>query len=267
MDRFLSALVLGAVEGLTEFLPVSSTGHLILVNEWVKLPEPFAAMFNVFIQMGAILAVILHFRARLSPFGLAKPERDGVLLLWGKVAVATLPAVVLGLLLDDLLEAYLMKPAVVAAALVVYGVALVALDRGAWKARYEDAAEMPWRTAFLVGLVQCLALVPGTSRSAATILGALMLGATRKAAAEFSFFLAVPTLCGASLYSLLKYREPLGAAEWTALGIGFATAFAVAWFVVAFFMDWVSKRDFRIFGWYRIALGAGVLAYFFLPVR
>lgn len=264
MHEYLSALILGIVEGLTEFLPVSSTGHLILVNEWVKLPQPFSTMFNIVIQMGAILAVVIYFWQRLMPFqpGLEKQARNRIWLLWGKVAVAVLPAFVLAYLFDEIIEKRLMTGPVVGIALLAYGVVLIFIERRKWTTRYEDAADLPWKTALSIGFFQCLALVPGTSRSAATIIGALILGTSRKAAAEFSFFLAVPTLSAASLYSLLKYETALVAGELITLGIGFVTSFLVAWAVIAFFMDWVSKRDFKPFGWYRIVLGVGVLAYF-----
>ena len=264
MHEYFSALILGIVEGLTEFLPVSSTGHLILVNEWVKLPEPFSNMFNIVIQMGAILAVVIYFWGRLMPIQpkLEKLQRDRIWLLWGKVILAVIPALVLGFLFKDIIEIYLMKPLVVGGALLIYGIVLILIERQTWKPKYEDAVDLPWKIVLTIGFIQCLALVPGTSRSAATIIGALILGSSRKAAAEFSFFLAIPTLTAASLYSLLKYKDPLSGTELMTLGIGFLVSFLVAWGVIALFMNWVSKKDFKIFGWYRIILGAAVLAYF-----
>lgn len=265
MNEYLSALILGIVEGLTEFLPVSSTGHLILVNQWVRLPQPFSNMFNIFIQLGAILAVVIFFWNRLIPFqpGLVKEQRTRIWNLWGRVGVAVLPAYVLAFLFHDYLEQYLMTPLVVAGALLFYGVILILLERRSWNTQFEDPSDMPWKIALFIGLFQVLALVPGTSRSAVTIIGALILGLNRKAAAEFSFFLGVPTLGAASLYSLLKYEGTLGAQEWGLLGVGFLVSFMVAWGVIAFFMNWVSKKDFQVFGWYRVVLGGLLLGLWF----
>ncbi len=258
------AIVYGIVEGITEFLPISSTGHLILLDRFLPLPEEFGTMFNIVIQFGAILAVLLYFWNDLWPFHLAKDssETRRVLGIWSKVAVGVLPALVLGYLLADWIEDRLFCPRVVAGALFVGGVLLIAVERFHKPVRVETVEDIGFGLAFAIGLIQCLAMIPGTSRSAATIVGAMCLGASRRAAAEYSFFLAIPTMAAASGYSLLKHGLHCSATEWVALGVGCVVAFFVAWAVVAFLMHFIRRHKFTVFGVYRIALALAVWIFF-----
>ena len=271
MLEYLKAIFFGIVEGITEWLPVSSTGHLILLDEFIKLkvsPE-FFEMFEVVIQLGAILAVVILFFHKLNPFS---PKKDAAAKkntwsLWLKVLVAVLPSAVLGVLFDDLMDTYLYHYVVVAIALIVYGVAFLFVEkRNADKAfRIHDVYDIDYRTALCIGAFQCLSLIPGTSRSGSTILGAILLGVARPAGAEFSFFLAIPTMLGASALKLLKYLMEGGLPSGTEIGVlavGCIVSFAVSFFVIKALMDFVRKHSFAAFGWYRIALGALVLIYF-----
>ncbi len=262
MNDLLRAIILGVVEGLTEFLPVSSTGHMILVMPWIGIDYRadvfWNDVFNFFIQSGAILAVVLYFWRRLWRLTFHPPAsgwREHILV---KLAVAMLPAAVLGVLLDDFMKAHLMTEPVVAAALILGGAAILAIERFAGPGRHADAGTIPLRVAFLIGLIQCLAMVPGTSRSGATIMGALALGMTPAAAAEFSFFLSIPTLVGASLLSVVKGDVQPQQVE--LLAAGFITSFVVAWVVVAAFMRFIRTHRFTGFAIYRILVGAAVLA-------
>lgn len=252
----LKAVLLGVVEGLTEFLPISSTGHLILVERPMALAGSpgFAEAFMILIQFPAVVAVVLYFRRRLWPF-YQDNRTPAVCLLWFKVAVAFLPAAVLGVLLDDVIEAYLFSPGSVAAALVVGGIALLWLEWTPRMVAYETVDELSWKAIVGTGMAQCLAMIPGTSRSAATIFGAMILGAGRSAAAEFSFFLAVPTLLGACAYKAMKAGTGFTAREWGLIGLGGAASFVTAYLVVAAFMNYIRRHSFRPFGYYRIALG------------
>lgn len=267
--NLINAVVLGIVEGLTEFLPVSSTGHLVLVNQFFSFADQkFTNVFNYLVQTGAILAVVLYFRRRVIPFypGLSPAERQASWLLWGKVLVGFLPFVILGVLFIDSIETWLMSPWTVALALVVWGVGILVVEhlaaRNKLVARHESIGDFGWGLVLAIGLIQCLALVPGTSRSAATIMGALVLGTSRVAAAEFSFFISIPTLLGAGVYGLykeLKAGMVLGSSEVLILVTGMVTAFAVALLVVRFFMKYISRHDFKPFAWYRIVLGLLIL--------
>lgn len=258
---YLKAVLLAVVEGLTEFLPVSSTGHLILVETFLQLTDDaaFNNAFMVIIQLPAILAVVVYFWKRIWPFGKGA-DTEGVLLLWTKIAVAFLPAAVLGFLFDDLIDAYLFNPTVVACALIVGGIVLWALERNPRPPRFNTVHEVGYRTALLVGCFQCLAMIPGTSRSAATIIGALALGASRPAAAEFSFFLAIPTMLGATTLKMLKGGFSYTGEQWILLGIGSAVSFLVAYAVIAAFMGYIQRHTFIPFAYYRIAVGILVLA-------
>ncbi len=263
MDLIWKAILFGVVEGLTEFLPISSTGHLILVGEFVRLPCPFQTTFEVVIQLGAILAVVFYFFRRLFPWSGGPEDRRAVRNLWGRAGVAVLPAAALALAFGDWIETHLFQPWIVALALVAGGVALIVLERRHRPPRVTALPDLTWPVALGIGWIQCLAMIPGTSRSAATIIGAMLLGCSRLVAAEFSFVLAVPTMALASAYALTKADlASWSAAEWTALATGFAVSFAVAWGVVAFLMRFIQRRDFRPFGWYRIVLGGLVLAWF-----
>ena len=271
MLEILKAILFGIVEGITEWLPVSSTGHLILLDEFIRLDvsEAFYEMFEVVIQLGAILAVILLFFHKLNPFSAKKDtlQKKNTWNLWFKVVVAVLPSAVIGLLLDDWMDAHFYNYVVVAIALVVYGVAFLFVEKGKKETRIDDVFAIDYRTALLIGVFQCLSLIPGTSRSGSTILGAILLGVSRPAGAEFSFFLAIPTMLGASALKLLKYlMEGLAptSTELAVLFTGCVVSFLVSLLVIRVLMDFVRKHSFAPFGIYRIALGAAVLGYFAL---
>lgn len=261
MTAYLKAVLLAIVEGATEFLPVSSTGHLIIVDAFVRLTEDkaFNDAFMVIIQLPAILAVVVYFWADLWPFSRTGAERRGLLSLWMKIILAVVPALVLGALFDDFLEAHLFAPVPVAIALIVGGIVLIILERGHRKTVYESTHDLPLRTAFFIGVIQCLAMIPGTSRSAASIIGAMALGAGRRAAAEFSFFLAIPTMFAATGYKMMKQGFSFTGEQWGLLATGSVVSFLVAYAVIAAFMGYVRKHSFEVFGYYRIALGALVL--------
>ena len=264
MNEFVVACILGIVEGLTEFLPISSTGHLILVNNFVDFTGPFANMFNIVIQLGAILSVAIYFRKRLFPFQLDSDfgQREKALSLWKKTFVGVSPALVLGALLGDYIEDLLFNPTIVAIALVVGGLLLLAVENKPRLSQVNSMQDLSYRLAFLIGIAQCLAMVPGTSRSAATIIGAMLLGTSRVVAAEFSFFLAIPTMVAASGYSLLKMGAAMSFTQLQVLAVGFIVSFIVALLVIAAFMSYISRKTFTPFGYYRIALGVLVLVYF-----
>lgn len=270
---FLKAVLFGIVEGVTEWLPVSSTGHMILLDEFVHLnvSEAFYEMFQVVIQLGAILAVILLFFHKLNPFSGKKTieERKNTWLLWLKVVVAVLPSAVIGFLLDDWMDAHLYNYVVVAITLVVYGVAFILMEKKneSRAMRVNDVYDLDYRTAILIGCFQCLSLVPGTSRSGATILGAIILGVGRSAGAEFSFFLAIPTMLGASALKLMKFLlsgVSAGGQEIMVLVVGCVVSFVVSLIVIKGLMEYVRKRSFSVFGVYRIVLGVLVLGYFLM---
>lgn len=268
LQELLSALFFGVLEGVTEWLPVSSTGHLILLDGILSPPwrPAFAELFLVVIQLGAMGAVPVLFWQRLCPVGRGKAgaERKRILSLWGKVLIAALPAAVVGLLLDGRLEETLYRPPVVAGALILYGVAFILLEKRRKTAPLAGVAEdVPVKTAFLIGLFQALALVPGTSRSGATVVGGLSLGVSRPAAAEFSFFLGIPTMLGAGLLKSVRFfaeGNALCGNEALLLALGCGTAFLVSLVVVRFLMELVRRHSFAGFGVYRILLGGAVLA-------
>ncbi|NLV41781.1 MAG: undecaprenyl-diphosphate phosphatase [Candidatus Hydrogenedentes bacterium] len=263
--QYVFAAILGLVEGVTEFLPVSSTGHMILVEDLLRLEgKPgFADAFMVMIQLPAILAVVLYFWKRLWPFG-AEADTRAIFGLWARVLTAFLPAAVIGFLLDDFIEARLFNPPTVAASLVAGGVVLLVIERRSIPVRHTDPALLGFRTALLIGFFQCLAMIPGTSRSAATIIGAMLLGVGRPAAAEFSFFLALPTMTGAAGLKLMENGLAFSAREWGLLFTGSAVSFVSAYAVVAAFMAYIRRRNFVPFAWYRIALGGAVTAWMLL---
>ena len=278
MIEILKAILFGIVEGITEWLPVSSTGHLILLDTFVKLDvsEAFYEMFQVVIQLGAILAVILLFFRKLNPFALSKTkeEKKGTWDLWFKVVVAVVPSAVVGLLLDDWMDAHLYNYIVVSIMLVLYGVAFLFVEK--WNSRrqfrIQEVYDIDYKTAFFMGAFQCLSLIPGTSRSGATILGAIILGVSRPAGAEFSFFMAIPTMLGASALKLLKYALEIMKGEALApnqteiitLVVGCVVALAVSLAVIKGLMEYVRKHSFSVFGIYRIVLGIVVLGYFLI---
>ena len=273
MIEFLKAVLFGIVEGITEWLPVSSTGHLILLDEFIKLDvsPAFYEMFQVVIQLGAILAVILLFFHKLNPFSLKKDaaEKKATWNLWFKVVAAVVPSAVVGLLLDDWMDEHLYNYAVVAIMLIVYGVAFLFVEKRNENRNFaiSDVSVMDYRTAILMGAFQCLSLIPGTSRSGATILGGIILGVSRGAAAEFSFFMAIPTMLGASALKLLKFLlEGVQATstEVMVLVVGCVVSFLVSLLAIKALMEYVRKRSFAVFGVYRIILGALVLLYFLI---
>lgn len=261
MSSFFIAIILGIVEGITEFLPISSTGHLILVNRMVGFTGSFANMFDVIIQLGAILSVVVYFWWRINPFSSRKTnqEKSETWDLWKKTMVAVIPALLIGGTIGKVVEDALFNPLTVALALVIGGIIIIIVENRDKLNTINSIASLNYKTAFFIGLIQCLAMIPGTSRSAATIIGAMLLGASRSVAAEFSFFLAIPTMVAASSYSFLKANASLSVSEWQILSVGFVVSFLVAWAVIAAFMNYIRKRDFKLFGYYRIIVGIGVL--------
>ena len=271
--EILKAILFGIVEGITEWLPVSSTGHIILLDEFVKLnvSEAFMEMFEVVIQLGAILAVILLFFHKLNPFSPKKDEaqKKDTWQLWFKVVVAVIPSAVIGLLLDDWMDAHLYNYIVVAITLIIYGVAFLFVEKLNEKRtlKVDNVYQIDYKTAILIGAFQCLSLIPGTSRSGSTILGAILLGVSRSAGAEFSFFLAIPTMLGASALKLLKFMLSGATATSTEIAVlivGCVVSFLVSLAVIKGLMEYVRKRSFSVFGIYRIVLGIVVLAYFLI---
>ena len=288
MLELLKAVLFGIVEGITEWLPVSSTGHLILLNEFVtlKMSEEFNSMFDVVIQLGAILAVIVLFFHKLNPFAPSKTadEKKQTWNLWFKVIAAIIPSGVVGVLLDDWMDAHLHNGIVVSIALIIYGIAFILVERRNTFGKYQkiagkdgptvvfqkreivsDVHDIGYKTALMIGLFQCLSLIPGTSRSGSTILGALLIGVSRSAGAEFSFFMAIPTMLGASAIKGLKFILSGVSATGTEIGVlvvGCVVSFIVSLLVIKGLMEYVRKHSFSVFGIYRIVLGVVVLAYF-----
>ena len=275
MIEILKAVLFGIVEGITEWLPVSSTGHIILLDEFIRLQasDAFKSMFDVVIQLGAILAVIFLFFHKLNPFALSKTkaEKKNTWILWFKVCVAILPSGILGVLFDDWMDAHFHNATVVSIALILYGIAFLFLEKGnsgKFVKRVEDVHDISWKTAILIGCFQALSLIPGTSRSGSTILGAILLGVGRGAGAEFSFFMAIPTMLGASAIKLLDFFLETGfgmsGSELSVLLVGMVVSLIVSLLVIKGLMDYVRKHSFAVFGVYRIILGIAVLGYFFL---
>ena len=268
--EFIKAIILGIIEGITEWLPISSTGHLILADEFIKLKQPteFMNMFNVVIQLGAILAVVVIYFKKLNPFDKAKTAREVQLTwqLWLKVIIACIPAIVFGLPLDNWLDAHFHKFVPVAFMLIIYGVAFIYVEKWA-KTRPDKLVNldhMPYKFAFYIGLIQVLSLMPGTSRSGVTILGAIILGASRFVAAEFTFFLGIPVMFGASLLIIVKFMfsgSGFSFYQFSILMVACITAFLVSIVVIKFLMDYIKKHDFTFFGKYRIVLGVIILIY------
>ena len=269
--EILKAVLFGIVEGITEWLPVSSTGHIILLDEFIKLnaSEEFKSMFDVVIQLGAILAVIVIFFHKLNPFDPKKSQakKNATWMLWFKVCAAIIPSGLIGVLFDDWMDAHLHKGIPVAIALIVYGVAFIFVEKrnAGREFRINRVWDIDWRTAILIGCFQCLSLVPGTSRSGSTILGAILLGVGRSAGSEFSFFMAVPTMLGASAIKLLGFLTSgavFGFQELVVLLVGTVVSFIVSMIAIRALMNYVRKHSFAAFGWYRIVLGVVVIAFF-----
>lgn len=276
MWEVIKAIIYGVVEGITEWLPISSTGHLLLVEELIPFTgvrEDFFGMFDVVIQLGAILAVVVLFWNQIWPFALTKKERQGktgaaaflkkdIWVLWFKILVSCVPAAVIGLLFDDVLDALFYRYEVIAVALIVFGIAFIVIEN--WNkgrsAKVTALSEITYQTALLIGVFQVIAAVfPGTSRSGATIVGALLIGVSRTVAAEYTFFLAIPVMFGASLLKVVKFGFDFTSLEAVLLLTGTVVAFAVSFFVLRFLMNYIKKHDFKVFGWYRIVLGIIVL--------
>ncbi len=269
--EILKAVLFGIVEGVTEWLPISSTGHMILLNEFVTLdvtPE-FWEMFLVVIQFGAILAVVILFWNKIFPFQFRRKPvvRKDIFTLWFKILAACIPAAVIGLAFDDVLDALFYNPWCVAVALIVFGIAFIVIENRNKNVspKITELKDITYQTALMIGVFQLIAAVfPGTSRSGATIVGALMIGVSRTVAAEFTFFLAIPVMLGASLLKIVKFGFAFTGTEAVILLTGMASAFIVSLLVIRFLMGYIRKHDFKVFGWYRIVLGALVLLYFAL---
>lgn len=283
MLEIIKAILFGIVEGITEWLPVSSTGHMILLDQFVKLDvtEEFYSMFQVVIQLGAILAVVIIFWNKIWPFGKknnAAPLSDSgigawikkdIFVLWFHILVSCVPAAIVGVLWDDLFEALFYNPTCVALALIVFGVAFIIVEtkHSGKNAQINTIADISYMTAFLIGMFQLIAAIfPGTSRSGATIVGALIIGVARTVAAEYTFYLAIPVMLGASLLKIVKFGLSFTAMEAAILAVGMIVAFAVSMFVINFLMGYIRKHDFKVFGWYRIILGIVVLVCGFVGI-
>lgn len=292
--EWLKVVLLGIVEGITEWLPISSTGHLILVDEFVKLnqSEEFMKMFNVVIQLGAIMAVVVLYWSKLWPFHTKKnaPRRSWFanqadhgfmkgfqtfcnnycymdkIVLWLKIVLACIPAMVVGIPFDDWMEAHFHNATVVALALIAYGVIFIVIENYNKRRtpRMVTLSDLSFKDAFLIGVFQVLSLIPGTSRSGSTIIGGILIGASRELAAEFTFFLAIPVMFGASLIKLLKFGLAFTSVELAVLIVGMVVAFGVSILAIKFLMGYIKKHDFKVFGWYRIVLGLLVLLYFYV---
>lgn len=267
--EILKAVLFGIVEGITEWLPISSTGHMILLQEFVTLnvSEEFWNMFLVVIQLGAILAVVILFWNKIFPFQFYKKPvvRKDIFILWFKILIACIPAAVIGIAFDDVFDALFYNPWCVAIALIVFGIAFIVIENRNknTSAKITQLDQITWQTALMIGVFQLIAAVfPGTSRSGATIVGALLIGVSRTVAAEFTFFLAIPVMLGASLLKIMKFGLSFTTAEITILLVGMVVAFVVSVFVIRFLMGYIKKHDFKVFGWYRIILGILVLGYF-----
>ena len=274
--ELLKVIFLGIVEGITEWLPVSSTGHLILVEEFIKLnvSEAFWEMFMVVIQLGAIMAVVVWYFKELWPFQNQKKAKGALeryvktdkMIMWFKIVVSCIPSIVIGLPFNDFIEAHFNNYLVVSIMLIVYGIFFILIENYNKKrtASINSVVEIGWKTAFLIGVFQLLAVIPGTSRSGATIIGGILLGTSRTVAAEYTFFLAIPTMFGASLLKLVKFGLNFTGTEAIILIVGTLVSFVVSILAIKFLMGYIKKHDFKVFGWYRIALGIVVLLFFSL---
>ncbi|MFQ6860267.1 MAG: undecaprenyl-diphosphate phosphatase [Beduini sp.] len=266
----LKVIILGIVEGITEWLPISSTGHMLLVDQFITLnvSDHYKEMFFIVIQLGAVLAVVVLFYKKMIPFQFSDKHspmiKTDILSLWMKVVVACIPGAAITLLFDDYIEAHFHTPAVIACALIFYGIAFIFIE--SWNKKrtpvVHELTDITYTTAFMIGLFQVLSIIPGTSRSGSTIVGGLLIGVSRVAVAEFTFFLAVPVMFGLSFIKMMKFGFIFTTAELTLLIIGMVVAFVVSLIVIRFLMNYIKKHDFKVFGWYRIILGITVLLYF-----
>lgn len=270
METFLlivQSILQGIVQGITEWLPISSTGHILLLDAlWpMNVSDDFMDIFKVVIQLGSIMAVVVLYFHKLNPFSNKKTKQENrdTFTLWGKVLVASVPAAVVGLLIDDLVDEILSVPAVIAATLILYGIAFLIIESRPHTPRINSFDDMSYKTAFFIGMFQMLALIPGTSRSGSTIIGATLLGTSRAVAAEFSFFMALPVMLGASGIKLLKALLEgvrITGLEWMTLGVATVVSFVVSLLAIRFLMGFIKKHDFKPFGWYRLVLGAAIIA-------
>ncbi len=264
--EILKSIILGIIQGITEWLPISSTGHLILVNQFLNLDcsEDFMNMFKVVIQFGSILAVVLLYFNKLNPFSPQKTDfqKRDTWFLWFKVIVGVIPAAVIGFLFEDVIDKYLSTPYVIGIALLLYGIFFIIIENRQKSPKINELSALTYKTAFLIGCFQVLALIPGTSRSGSTILGAVLLGTSRGIASEFSFFLAIPVMFGASALKILGFGFNLSPQEWIVLITGTVVSFIVSVFAIKFLMNYIRKHDFKAFGYYRIILGLIILIYF-----
>ncbi|MBR0599974.1 undecaprenyl-diphosphate phosphatase [Sinanaerobacter chloroacetimidivorans] len=268
--EILKAIILGTVEGITEWLPISSTGHMILVDEFLKLnmSEAFMEMFFVVIQLGAIMAVVVLYWRKLIPFSTEprlKLDKD-ILILWTKILAACIPAAIIGLLYDDIIDEMFYNYQTVSVTLILYGILFIVIEsrNRHRRPRIKDLSQLTYGTALLVGVFQILSLIPGTSRSGATIIGAILLGTSRTVAAEFTFFLAIPIMFGASLLKIVKFGLTFTSEELIILIVGMVVAFIISILSIKFLVGYIKKHDFKVFGWYRIVLGIIVILYFYL---
>lgn len=268
--EILKVIIIGIVEGITEWLPISSTGHIVLVEQLFQLnaSKEFKAMFEVVIQLGAILAVVVMYFRKLNPFSRSKSpkKRHLAIELWKKIIVACLPAAMLGLLIDDWLEEHLLNGFVIAMALIIYGVLFIMIENSNKKREYsiKNVYAIDYQTALWIGFFQVLALIPGTSRSGATIIGGMILGASRSVSAEFSFFLSIPIMFGASFLKLIKFGLHYTVAEVVYLLLGMIVSFVVSVISINLLLSWIKKNDFKFFGYYRIGLGIIVIVWYFV---
>lgn len=265
--EILKIVIIGIIEGITEWLPVSSTGHMLLFDEFIPLDmsESFKEMFFVVIQFGAILAVIVYFRKRMIPFSFSNNKAElktDTFMMWVHIAIACIPAAVFGFLFDDFLETYFGNALTISLMLIVYGIAFILIEKKKKKPSINSINEIDYKLALAIGCFQALSMIPGTSRSGATIIGALLLGVSRVVAAEFTFYLAVPTMLGASILKIIKFGFDFEMNEIVSLVIGMAVAFVVSLFAIRFLMNFVKKNDFKPFGYYRIFLGIIVILVF-----
>lgn len=262
--EIIKAIILGTVEGVTEFLPISSTGHLILLNQFIFFDKDFTLLFDIVIQLGAILAVLVYFIKKLWPFTKDNIKNKETLNIWYKTMVGVIPAILFGAFFASFIKEKLFNPWVVAIALLIGGLIIIFVENKNKTAKIVSIGDLNYKTAFFIGLIQCLSMIPGVSRSASTIIGGMVLGTSRIVATEFSFFLAIPTMFAASAYSLLKYKGLLSSSQLFILSIGFIVSFLVALAIVKFLINFVKKHDFKIFGYYRIILGIIIILYFLI---
>ncbi len=264
--EILKSIVFGIIQGITEWLPISSTGHLLLFNEFLNLDcsKDFLDMFKVVIQFGSILAVLVLYFHKLNPFSPKKTDmqKKDTWILWSKVIVGVIPAGVIGLIFEDIIDKYLSTPVIIALALIIYGVLFIVIESLNKTPKLNSLSELTYKTALLIGCFQVLALIPGTSRSGSTILGAVLIGTSRAVASEFSFFLAIPVMLGASVLKILGFGFIFSPTEWAVLITGTVVSFVVSVFAIKFLMNFIRKHDFKAFGYYRIILGIIVLIYF-----